>query len=192
MERARGELLAGARLAADQHDLGVRRQPLDEAEHLLHHRAAAEHAAEFELARHLALERHDLRAALELRADVLEHLPETIEVERLGEVLPRAELDRLDGAVDGRVGGHQDHFAARHGRADLPQQIEPVDVGHPQIDHRQVGGLAQQRAHRVGAARAGDDVEPDARRQPLDDLQHRHFVVDDEQQRTLGLGCGHG
>ena len=70
MERARRQLLAGAGLAADQHDLGVRRQPLDEAEHLLHHRTAAEHAAELELPRHLALERDDLRAPLELRADV--------------------------------------------------------------------------------------------------------------------------
>ena len=74
MERARRELLAGAGLAADQHDLGVRRQPLHQAEDFLHQRAAAEHAAELQLPRHLALEREDLRAPLELGADVLEHL----------------------------------------------------------------------------------------------------------------------
>ena len=105
MERARGEFLAGAGLAADQHDLRVRRQPLNQAEHLLHHRAAAEHAAELELARDLALERDAPARGARARARMsLEHLPEAIEVERLGEVLARAELDRLDGAVDGGVG----------------------------------------------------------------------------------------
>ena len=89
---------------------------------------------------------------------------QAIEVERLGEVLARAELDRLDRAVDRGVGGHQDHFAAGHGRADLAQQIEAVDVGHPQIDHREIGRLAQQRAHRLGAAGAGHDVEADPAR----------------------------
>ena len=74
MKGAGRELLAGAGLAADQHHLRVRRQPLDQAEHFLHHRAAAEHAAELELSRDLALERDDLRAPLELRADVVEHL----------------------------------------------------------------------------------------------------------------------
>ena len=72
------------------------------------------------------------------------------------------ELDRLDRAVDRGVRGHQNHFAAGHRRADLPQQIEAVHVGHAQIDHREIGGLAQQRAHRLGAAGAGDDVEADA------------------------------
>ena len=91
-----------------------------------------------------ALERDDLRPALQLGADVGEHLPQAIEVERLGEVFARAELDRLDRAVDGGVAGHQDHFAAGHRRADLPQQIEAVDVGHPQVDHREIGRLARQ------------------------------------------------
>ena len=80
--------------------------------------------------------------------------------------------------------GHQDHFAAGHRGADLPQQVEAVHVGHPQVDHREVGRLAHQRAHRVGAARAGDDVEPDSRGEPLEDFQHRQFVVDDEEQRA--------
>ena len=51
VERAGRELLARAGLAGEQHRLRVRREPLNEAEHLLHRGAAADHAAEFELAR---------------------------------------------------------------------------------------------------------------------------------------------
>ena len=103
----------------------------------------------------------------------------------LVEVLAGAELDRFDGAVDRGVAGHQDHFAARHGCADLAQQVEAVHVGHAQVDHREIGRSAHQGAHRLGAARARDDVEADLGRQPFDDLQDRQLVVDDEQERAV-------
>ena len=88
----------------DEHDLRVRRQALDEAEDLLHRRAAPEHAAELEL---LARPGSRARATCARRSSSSrmssEQLPQPIEVERLGEVLARAELDRLDRAVDGGV-----------------------------------------------------------------------------------------
>ena len=76
---------------------------------------------------------------------------------------------------------------------DLTQQVEPVDIRHPQVDHREIGGLAQQRSHRLGAACAGHHVEADTCGEPFDDLQHRDLVVDDEEQRAVGfLGRHHG
>ena len=45
MKRARSELLPRPRLAADEDDLRVRREPPDQAEDLLHGRTAAQHAA---------------------------------------------------------------------------------------------------------------------------------------------------
>ena len=192
MKRARRELFAGSRFAADENHFRVGRQPLNQAEELLHHRAAPHHAAEFELLRHLALERDNLCAPLELHADVSEDLLETFEIERLGEVLAGAQLDRFDRAVDRGVGGHENHFAARSRGPDLPQQIEAVDVGHAQVDHRQIGGLPDERLHRIGAAAARDHIESRSGGQALYDTQHRLFVVDDEQQRTRGQFFGHG
>ena len=170
MECARRQLLAGARFTTQEHDLGVWREPLNQAEDFLHDRTASEHAAEFELLGDLALERHHLRAPLELHANVDQHIAQTIEVEGLGEVFARAEFDRLDGTVDRGVRGHQNDFAARHVGANLPKQIEAVHVRHAQIDHREVGRLAHQNPQRLGAARAGFDIEPCFRREPLDHL----------------------
>ena len=193
VERARGELLAGAGLAADQHDLGVRRQPLDQAEDLLHHRAAPEHAAELELPRHLALERDDLRAPLELRADVVEHLLQPVEVERLGQVLARAELDRLDRAVDRGVrrssgsprsrapwcgSAAADRGRSRRACAGRPSRGRPACACSVRIAS---APLAQVTTSKPTLA---------ARRSTT--LQDRDLVVDDEEQRTCGLGCGHG
>ena len=79
MERARGELLPRAGFAGDENHLGVRREPLNQTEQLLHHRAAPHHAAEFELARDLAFERDDLRPAFELDADVGQDLLEPLD-----------------------------------------------------------------------------------------------------------------
>ena len=82
VEGTGGELLTGPGLAADQHDLGVGRQPLNEAEHLLHDGAAPKHPVEFELPRDLAFQRRDLRAAFELLADLGQQLFRSIEVGR--------------------------------------------------------------------------------------------------------------
>jgi hypothetical protein len=71
VERARGELLAGTGLAADQHHFGVRRQALNQAEHLLHRRAAPHHPAELQLACDLTLNGEKMRTATELLANVL-------------------------------------------------------------------------------------------------------------------------
>ena len=75
--------------------------------------------------------------------------------------------------------------------ANLPEQVEPIHVGHSEIDHREVGRPAQERAHRLGPAGARDDVETDARRQAPDDLQHGDLVVDDEEQWSRGVWCRH-
>ena len=101
VERPRRQLFASAGLARDQHHLRVGREPLNQAEHLLHRRAAAQHAAEFELSRHLALERDDARAALQLVADIDQYLLQAIEVERLRQYSRAPSLMRFDGAVDG-------------------------------------------------------------------------------------------
>ncbi len=181
MKRARCELLAGARLAADQDDLRVRREPLNQAEDFLHDRAASEHAAESELPGDLAFERDDVGAALELFADVHEHVAQPIEIEGLGEIFTRAELDCFDRTVDCGVRGHENDFAAGHVRLDLPEEIEAVHVRHPEIDHREIRGLANQHAQRLGAAGARLHVEAGLPREALHNSQYRHFIVDDEQ-----------
>ncbi len=162
------------------------RKALNEAEHLLHDRAASEHPAEFQLMDDGAFEGDDLRAPAKLVADAAEHGPQAIEVEGLREVLARAELDRLDRAVDGGMARHQNHFAPRHGAANLAQQIEAVHIRHAQVDHREVRWLAKQEAHGFGAARARPHFKARLVREAFNQLQHWQFVIDDKQRRLRG------
>ena len=55
MEATRHQFLAGAGLARHQHRPHVRREPADRVEQLLHRRAAADHAVELELPRHVGV-----------------------------------------------------------------------------------------------------------------------------------------
>ena len=186
VERTRAQLLAGSRLAGNQHDLRVWRQTLDQTEHFLHRGTASEHPAEFELAGDLAFECDDLRAPLDLDARLDEHSTQPVEIKGLGEILARPELDGFDCAVDGRVSGHQNHFAAGHRAANLPQQIEAVHIGHAQVDHREVGRPPHQDAHRFRAAAARHHVVAGLAGHTLDHFQNGRLVVDDDQQRFCG------
>jgi hypothetical protein len=99
MKGPRRQFLPHAGLAGHQHDLRVRRQALDEAEELLHDGAPAHHPAEFELSRHLALQRdHLLRRSSSTRISVSTWRTRS-RVERLGRDSSRAQADRFDRAA---------------------------------------------------------------------------------------------
>ncbi len=121
----------------------------------------------------------------------MQHLTEAIEVERLGQVLARPELDGFDGAVDRRVPGHQNDFAGGNGRANLAEQIESVDVRHPQVDHGEIGGPTHQRVERLAAAGTRDHLEAGLAGHPLDHPQHGTLIVDNQEQRLGGSGFTH-
>ena len=88
-----------------------------------------------------------------------------LEVERLAQVIERAELDGFDRRVHRGLCGHQDHLARRVGVADGPQDLEPSHLGHVPIEERDVGvDRRQLREQRVPAA-AGDDLEAFALRE---------------------------
>ena len=80
-----------------------------------------------------------LRAALDFFRHAGQQLLEPCEVDRLAQIVHRAELDGIDGGVDRRVAGHQHGLAARIDVANGAQHVEPADVGHAQIDQDQVG-----------------------------------------------------
>ena len=69
VEGAGDELLPRPRLARDQGQPDVRRQPPDHAEEILHPGRAADHAAELEAARELAFDRQHALPPVDLVAD---------------------------------------------------------------------------------------------------------------------------
>jgi hypothetical protein len=69
----------------------------------------------------------------------LDHGDEGVGLEGLGEVVLGAELDGLDGAVDGAERRHHHHHGARRSGARLLQQPDAVEAGHLQVGEDQVG-----------------------------------------------------
>ena len=132
----------------------------------------------------VALDRQQAAAALDLVADAAEQLLEAAEVERLAQVVHRAELDRLDRGVDRRVAGHQDAWQSRSTVADRAQHVEPADVRHPQIDGGKIVMALAELGERLGAVGAQCDVESCPFAHGSDELANGTVVIDDQQRRA--------
>ena len=88
--------------------------------------------------------------------------PRRREVDRLAQVVHRPRLDRLDGAVDRRMPGHQHGLALRVRLADRTENVEAADLRQLQIDERNVRRLGVEILERLGSATAGHDLEAGA------------------------------
>jgi hypothetical protein len=173
VQRARDELLAGPRFAGDQHGRVRLRQPPDRPEHLLHRRRLAE---DF---RRLRAGRLDRRHDRRLAGRAANERDRVVDVERLGQVLERAALERLHGAVEVRVRGHHDDRDVRKALLDLGEQRDArlarhPDVGdeHLRLAHRERLQHLVRRAERL----VGDAL---ARERLLEHPADRAVVVDD-------------
>jgi hypothetical protein len=105
---------------------------------------------------------------------------EIVEVERLGDVVERAQLEGFLGKGDVLVGGHHDDRDAATELADLPENLDPVEAGHPDIEQNQVDAAAANRAEGLGAA-AGRLDGVTLRREILGQhLANGRLVIDDQ------------
>ena len=145
------ELLAGTGLAIDQYgDIGVR-QPADGPEYLLHRRRFTD---DFRGAR--LYDRH-VKALLLLGMLIgtLDQRYRFVDIEGFGQVLEGATLIGRYGAVQIRMGGHDDHRQARVHLADSGQQLQAAGARHANVgdDHvRLLTGQATE--HAIGAVEA--------------------------------------
>ena len=160
------------------------REPADEHEELLHHWSAADHAAEFRVHRDLLLRFQQPAPARPVVAHRREQMVQPREIERLRQVVDGAQLDGFDGAVDRRVAAHQNDLTVGISLADRAQDFDATDVGQTQIDDGDVGSMIRQLTERLFAVWARDDVEAGRFGQSRDEIQHRWFVVHDEDVWT--------
>ena len=132
VNRARDHLLAGAGLAGDEHRALRFRHHLRRADHVLHAAAAPDDAVLVELLVALAEQVAVLGPQALVIEGAVDHDQQLVDLERLLEVVERAELHRLDRALDGGVRGHHQDLrplAGRGRRDQLADQIEPVRSG---------------------------------------------------------------
>ena len=108
VDRLRDQLLAGARLADDQHRRRRRRRLLDHLVDLPHLRAVADDAAEAALLAQLPAQ-HLVLALLRVElGDALQQQLQLLRIDRLGEVVLGAVLDGFDRGLDRALRRQQD------------------------------------------------------------------------------------
>jgi hypothetical protein len=173
LQRLRGEILAGAAFADQEHRGVGRRHPLDHLVEPEHRFGRAEQQAE-------PVERRAaVRGAVGRRrrrrcrrgapaagrrvagtgdaaadADVGQNAFQAADVERFGQVVAGAETQRLHGAFDVGVAGHQHHFGG--GAAfQILQQVDAAAVGQVEVDQRHVRGAMAHLRARVAQGAGG-------------------------------------
>ena len=153
MDGLRHHLLAGARLAPDQHGRRRRRRLFDDPVDLADGRRVADDAAEAAVLAQLpAQDAHLAQRLLALRGLLQEDL-QTLRIDRLGQIVVSAFLDGFDGGFDGALRGQQNDGDVAHLIAQRAQQLQAVHPRHVDIrddDARTEGGDALQRLLAVG------------------------------------------
>ena len=182
MELARGDLLARAALAAEEHR-GHRGRGLAEAAHRVEHRGRGAHDGTVLAGRRLGrlVGRH--RRARERLADREEHL---VAIEGLGEEVRRARLHRLDRERHRPMRGEEDDGHVAVLALHLGEQLHAVHAGHAHVRHDHIDAAGRERRERL---RAGADVArlvPCLRDQRREHHADRAVVVHDEHTRTRG------
>ena len=152
VQRAGDQLLAGAALAVDHHGEVGRREPGDGAIDLLHrHRPPDQRQPVLGVAL-LARRRRCRQRRLQRAPD---HGQQLLQVERLGQILERAALGRLDRGDQRRLRAHHDHPQLGAHPLDARDQVEPVLVGHHHVGDHQVALAVLDPAPERGRIRGG-------------------------------------
>ena len=183
MDRARDQLLAGAALAGDQDRGGRARDPPHERDDIAHRLALRDDVVEAELVLDLALQPRDLAAQRALAERLVGDEQQLLDLERLGDVVVRAELDRADRGLDrAERGDHHDvrRLGQRHHAAD---QVEAVHLGHPQVGDDQVEPVGARELEAGRGARRRLDLEPRVLELLGQQVAHRLVVLDDQDRR---------
>src|SRR5438309_599923 len=105
---------------------------------------------------------------------------EVLEVERLRDVVERAELEGFLGEADVLVRGHHDDGHAVIQLANAPEDLDAVQAGHPDVEENQIGAAAPNGGQRFNAAGRGFDGVPLRREVLGQDLADGCFIVDDQ------------
>ncbi len=169
VQKLRHAFLAGAGLARDQHGVGLLG---DARQHLFHpadDRRYAQRRLTAGLVRRCA-PRPDQAAGL---------VDELLNVKGLGDVVDRAELERLDGTIDRSVGGDEEERRQRCAvaRQYPPQQLFTIHIGQPHVADDGSVGLALDAAQRAGPVSVPVERDPLQGEAVAQRLAHQHVVL---------------
>ena len=196
MDHLRDELLAGARFAGNQHRRARGRRLLDDRIDLPHLGAVADERSERAVLAQLPAQRLHFAHRLEPLDDLVEEDLETLDVDRLGEIVVGAFLHRLDGGLHCALRGEQQRGDVGALGLQRAQQREPVHSRHHDVadDDRRTERrdflerfFAVARRLRDESPTLDELFESDARRGVIFDDQH---AFGDDFGRVIGDADG--
>src|SRR5262249_9944985 len=180
MDRAGHELLARARLAAEQHGHVARGDTTDGLVDLLHAWMPADDRTELPDFLQAALEPRDFLGQPARREGPVGEQQHPVEIERLREIVVGAALHRLDRSVHGAVGRHHDHAGVGADLAQATEQAEAVDARHPHVEEDQIERLGLEDLERGAPVLDGGHVVAGLTKALLEDPAQAVLVVGDQ------------
>jgi hypothetical protein len=181
MDRARQQLLAGTRFAADQHRAVGRRDALDDAHHLPHAGAVPDQVVGAALFLELSLEQPVLMFEAAFLQGITDDDLQLIDIERLDDVVVSSQLQRLDGALGRSVGGDHDHRRFGVGLLGLPQDLQSRLSRHRDIADDQIE-IAALHELRGSLGRIGERHRiPFLFEHDGEEVPHPLLIIDDQE-----------
>src|SRR5690606_6092462 len=138
VDRLRDDLLARPALAADQHAHRGAGHARDLVIDLAHHFGSAPQRAEAAYVARILLEARDALLHVGGRRDPRQNVLQVAEVDRLDEVVGRAEAQRLDRGVETCMPREHDDLAACERLRTVVEQYHAVDVRKHKVKHHQI------------------------------------------------------
>jgi hypothetical protein len=191
VDGAGDQLLAGAALAGDEHRRRRAGDAADQREDLAHRLAAGDDVGEAVGLLDLALEAGDLAAQAALAQRLAGDQQELLDLEGLGDVVVGAQLDGADRGLDGAERRDHHHVRRLGERHDVADEVEAVEVGHPQVGDDQVDRLGAHHLEADLAARRRPDHVAGVGELLGEEVAHRVVVLDHQDGRARPVGRGH-
>src|SRR5439155_732647 len=178
VDRARHQLLAGPRLAGQQHGAAGGTDAADEVVDGLHRSRAPDQALERRRLLHPLPQVAILGAVLAHLERLADDQLDRLEVEGLEDVVEGAELHRVDRRLHRSEGGQQDHRYVGVQLAQLGEQLEAGHARHLEVGEDEVDLLGLEAAECLFTALGGHRIDPHALEQDLQEAPHLPLVVD--------------
>jgi hypothetical protein len=180
MKGARNQLLARPAVARDEHGRVALRHALNEREHGTHGGVLGDDLRHPVLAREPVVEQCVLlRELLLLPGPAHEHVDLGHAV-RLRQVVVGSEPNGADRRLDGAVAGDDDDLRWGGLGAQLSQHLQAVQLGHHDVQERDVERLRPERVERRATVVGGRDRVPAADQELVEELGEVGFVLGDE------------
>ena len=186
---ARGDqLLASAGLSGDEDGGRGVSDLTDELVHAAHRGRSADQLVEALVPRELVPEVPDLPLERPALQGAIDHAPQVVRGERLGQVVVGAELHRLHRRPDGADRRDEHHLQAGVEALDPLEHLDPFHAGEPHVEKADVHVAAPDALDRGGPVRGLHHVT-DAVEHHLHGHADSGLVVDDEHDGAR-LGAG--